>query len=326
MSINLSASAQPEDLWSEEAKLLPAKLYLGTSTWAFPDWKGIVYHREYKSEREFTQKSLEEYASVPWFKTVCIDSLFYNPPKAEALGRYAEQVPENFKWVSKVWERITIHTYPKHARYGVFSGTQNPDFLNADLFSERVLRSYEHPQVRARTGPLVFQFAPFSRATLQYEVFLERLAEFLGKLPRSFDYAVEVRNKELLIPEYFQMLNTYGATHCFNHWNSMIPLREQMQRAAEAGGLRADFYVARLLTPLGASYEGAAKLFEPYVSVKRVNAPMRDDIVRLARRAIATGKRAFVTANNKAEGNAPLTMVSLGRLIVGSLKEGRQNL
>jgi hypothetical protein len=42
---------------------------------------------------------------------------------------------------------------------------------------------------------------------------------------------------------------------------------------------------------------------------------MRADVVRLARRAITTGKRAFITANNKAEGNAPLTMVTLGKLI-----------
>jgi len=321
MTVDLTISAQPDQLWSEDAKRLPPSLYLGTSTWAFPEWKGILYRQEYRSERDFSQRCLAEYASVPWFRTVCIDSLFYNAPKPETLVRYAEQVPESFRWVSKVWERITIHTYPKHARYGALAGGVNPDFLNAELFSDRVLRTYETPEVRLRTGPLVFQFAPFSSAALNYERFLELLDNFLSKLPKGYEYAVEVRNRELLSRDYFQTLNRHGATHCFNHWNSMIPIREQMKCAAEAGGLSADFFVARLLTPLGLSYEGAAKLLEPYVALKRVNPAMRADAVRLARRAISTGKRAYVTANNKAEGNAPLTMVSLAQLIVASLEE-----
>jgi len=291
-------------------------LHLGTSTWAFPDWKGLVYRRSYKSEREFTAKSLEEYATIPWFRTVCIDSLFYNPPKCEALKRYAAQVPSYFRWVSKVWERITIFNYPRHARYGPFAGTVNPDFLNAELFCDRVLSAYDDAEVAERTGPFVLQFAPFSPRTLEYEDFRERLKVFLSKLPKDFMFAVEVRNAEILTPEYFQILNQSGVTHCFNHWNSMIPLREQMQRAAAAGGLTADFYVARLLTPLGMSYEAAAQALEPYVTVKRPNPLMRADVVMLARRALKTGKKAFVTANNKAEGNAPLTMVTLAKCIL----------
>jgi uncharacterized protein YecE (DUF72 family) len=322
MKQDLSATATAEDLWAADAATLPSPLHLGTSTWAFPDWKGLVYKRAYKSEREFTAKSLEEYATVPWFRTVCIDSLFYNPPKADVLLRYASQVPSHFRWVSKVWERITVFSYPRHARYGAFAGTANPDFLNADLLCDRVLTAYDDLEILAKTGPFVFQFAPFSQRTLEYEEFTERLDVFLSKLPKHFMYAVEVRNAEILTPNYFQMLNRHGVTHCFNHWNSMVPLREQMRLAAAAGGLTADFYVARLLTPLGLSYEGAAKALEPYVAVKRPNEQMRADVVLLARRALKTGKRAFVTANNKAEGNAPLTMVTLAKLIVESIESG----
>jgi uncharacterized protein YecE (DUF72 family) len=322
MHPDLSATACPEDLWVSDAAKLPASLYLGTSTWAFPEWKGLVYKRAYKSEREFKAKSLEEYATVPWFRTVCIDSLFYNPPKADVLQRYASQVPSHFRWVSKVWERLTIFSFPRHARYGAFAGTVNPDFLNADLFYDRVLSAYEDPDVQSKTGPFVFQFAPFSPKTLDYEEFTERLGIFLSKLPQGFMYAVEVRNAEILTPRYFHLLNEAGATHCFNHWNHMIPLREQMRLAASAGGLTADFYVARLLTPLGLSYQGAAQALEPYVAVKRPNPSMRADVVKLARRALKTGKKAFVTANNKAEGNAPLTMVTLAKLIVDDSERG----
>ncbi len=279
-----------------------------------------MYTRDYKSERDFNLRCLEEYATIPWFRTMCIDSLFYNPPSPSTLVRYAEQTPDYFRWVSKVWERITIHSYPRHARYGQFAGQANPDFLNSSLFKERVLSAYStDPRVRLRTGPFVFQFAPFSPRVIPYQQFIDRLAQFLHELPNEFEYAVEVRNKELLSLSYFQALNESKVTHCFNHWNSMIGLKAQMQAAADAGGLRADFYLARLLTPLGVSYEGAEKIFEPYDAVTQPNQQMRADIITLTKRAVTTGKRAFVTANNKAEGNSALTMASIGRLLLAKV-------
>lgn len=314
---DLSLIAPPEALWGEEAQRLSRLLYLGTSTWAFPGWKGVVYKREYKSKQHFTRESLAEYATIPWFRTVCIDNLFYNPPKPETLGLYASQTPVTFRWVSKVWERITILEYPKHPRYGAYAGTINPDFLNVELFKDAVLRHYAaNEEVMKRTGPFVFQFAPFSPRVFTYTHFVERLAEFLSKLPREFMYAVEVRNPEILSAGYFGALNESKVTHCFNQWNTMISLHEQMKQAAAGGGLTADFYVARLLTPPGISYEAAEKLFEPYDKIQRVNTRMRADILRLARRAVVTGKKAFVTANNKAEGNSALTMLSIAKLIL----------
>jgi uncharacterized protein YecE (DUF72 family) len=275
----------------------------------------VVYKKHYTSEKDFNQRCLEEYAEIPWFRTMCIDSLFYNPPSPSTLTRYAQQTPDYFRWVSKVWERITIVSYPKHARYGAYAGKPNPDFLNVALFKERILSAYDDPHVRQRTGPFVLQFAPFSERTLAYPEFIDRLASFLAQLPNEFQYAVEVRNKELLSKSYFQALNEAKVTHCFNHWNAMVPLKAQMVAAAQAGGLLADFYLARLLTPLGVSYEGAASIFEPYDTVKQPNPTMRADVVAIAKRALTTGKRAFITANNKAEGNSALTMASIGRCL-----------
>lgn len=316
--LDLAQTATADDIFAAGADDIPPNVFLGTSTWAFPGWKGLVYKRAYKSEREFTQRCLEEYATIPWFRTVCIDSLFYNPPSPDTLKRYASQVPEGFQWVSKVWERLTILRYPKHARYGSLAGQDNPDFLNVELFGERVLAAYDDPAVMDRSGPFVLQFAPFSPQVMPYAEFLDRLAEFLLKLPKGPMYAVEVRNRELLTGSYVRALNEAGATHVFNHWSSMVSLKEQMLKVAEAGGLTADFYVARLLTPRGVSYEGAAKMFEPYDQVLKPSPEMRGDVLRLVKRAVTTGKKVFVTANNKAEGNSPLTMVTLAKLILAA--------
>jgi len=316
MPLNLSETASFDDVRCDDGARLPPNVYLGTSTWAFPGWKGLIYNRAYNSERDFTQRSLEEYAQIPWFRTVCIDSLFYNPPNPETMKRYAAQTPQSFRWVSKVWERLTIIRYPKHARYGVHAGQMNPDLSNVNLFKDRVLTAYNDEAVAGRTGPFILQFAPFSPTVMHYDEFVERLADFLRQLPKEHLYAVEVRNREILASRYFQALNENGVTHVFNHWNSMVSLREQMVAAAEAGGLTADFYVARLLTPRGVSYEGAAKMFEPYDRLLQPCPEMRGDVVRLVKRALTTGKKVFVTANNKAEGNSPLTMITLAKLIL----------
>jgi len=317
MTTDLRATLSAEALRVPPPTPIPPNIFLGTSTWTFPGWRGTIYTRDYSSAKDFNHRCLEEYATIPWFRAACIDSLFYNPPSPTVLERYAAQTPESFRFVSKIWERITIISYPKHARYGSLAGQRNPDFFNDTLVKERILSAYSDPAVRQRTGPFVFQFAPFSSYSMPYEEFIDRLAEFLTRLPNDFEYAVEIRSPELLNSRYFEALNASKVTHCFNHWNSMVSIKDQMIAAARAGGLKADFFVARLLTPLGVSYEAAEKLFEPYDKVQRINPEMRNDVLTIVKRAIATNKRAFITANNKAEGNSAITMASIGALVAG---------
>lgn len=306
-----------EALALEEARQIPAQIRFGTSTWTYPGWKGQVYKRTYKSEKEFKQQCLEEYASLGLFRSVGIDSTFYTPARREQLERYCQQIPPEFKWISKVWERISIAHYPKHARYGTLAGQANPDFLNADLFQERVLAPFDTPSIKAHTGPFVFQFATFNPKQMSCEHFLLRLDNFLAKLPKTFQYAVEIRNPDFLSNAYFSLLNTHQVTHCFNHWHYMPPLKAQMQKAAQAGGLQANFFVARLLTPAGVSYEQAVKLFSPYDQIKRGNPEMRADAVRLVRRALERSADAYIIVNNRSEGNAPGTISAIVRMLLG---------
>lgn len=297
-------------------KRLPPEIRFGTSTWTYEGWKGTIYHREYKSDKAFRQQSLAEYATYPWFRTVGIDSTFYQPARAETLRGYAEQVPGDFQWVSKVWERLTVPRFPAHARYGEHAGKDNPDFLNADLFCTAVLGLYRDAELAAHAGPFVFQFPHINRTILPAPDFFARLGAFLGALPREFRFAIEVRNREYLVPDYFATLNGGGATHCFNHWQLMPRLKEQMVAAATAGGLTAPFYVARLLTPLGVSYENAVKLFSPYTHMQRPNPDMRHDAVLLAARAHELRRPAFIIVNNRAEGYAPGTIEAIGKAVL----------
>jgi hypothetical protein len=53
--------------------------------------------------------------------------------------------------------------------------------------------------------------------------FVADLDTFLGKLPKGWPYAVEMRNKHWLAPEYFSCLARHGIAHVFNSWDAMPP-------------------------------------------------------------------------------------------------------
>ena len=64
--------------------------------------------------------------------------------------------------------------------------------------------------------------------------------------------------------------------------------------------------------PLKLSYEAAKKRAEPYTKIVGELPDMRRDTVQIVRQAVRSeGRRAYVLVNNRAEGNAPLTVQGL---------------
>lgn len=311
-------------LWQRAALAaasLPPTIRFGTSSWNYEGWQGLLYRERYSSERELRERALGEYGTFPLFRTVGIDSALYAPPRPTTLLRYAEQLPQGFLWVSKVWEGITVPRFPGHERYGDRAGTLNRTFLDGEAFHQQFLRLYEDPKVFPHCGPFVLQFPWLHPEVIAPVEFTARLDRFLGALPNKFRYAVEIRNRELLSKQYFEVLNRHGVTHCFNHWTGMPPLREQMLAAANCGGISASFLVARILTPLGVTYEAAVRMFRPYDRLQRVNEMMRADVMTLLRRAVKRGSEVFVLVNNRSEGCAPLTILEMSEHFVATGSE-----
>jgi hypothetical protein len=58
-------------------------------------------------------------------------------------------------------------------------------------------------------------------------------------------------------------------------------------------------------------YEDAKKRADPYTKIVGELPQMRKEPVQLARQAVSDGRRAYVLVNNRAEGNAPLTVQAL---------------
>ena len=281
----------------------------GTSSWAYEGWQGLVYQRTYPKSR-FSQDTLAEYAAyatdgVPLFSTVGIDHSFYRPASTTQLAHYAEQVPEHFRFCSKVWEEITIPTYANLPRYGTKAGKPNPRFLDSGAFRDLVLEPAQEG-LKSKLGPFIFEF---QRWGMEPAAFLEALDRFLGTLPPGPQYATEIRNPDILGSRYLNILRTHNVSHVYNHWTAMPPLSDQHRLLEQT--FTAPHVVTRLLTPLGLAHEKAVERYAPYDRIIAAQPRMRHDTTALVRQAVAQGKNAYVLVNNRAEGCSPLTIQAL---------------
>ncbi|MCU1273093.1 MAG: hypothetical protein JWO48_524 [Bryobacterales bacterium] len=305
-------SSFDRDALAARLKQLAAQhIYIGGSSWKYEGWLGQIYTRgNYLSRGRFSQKlfndtCLKEYAAT--FPTVCGDFAFYQFPSEEFWQRLFQQTPAGFRFAFKAPEQITCKVYPAHARYGSQAGFENESFLDAGLLKESFLRQLA--PYRDRIALVIFEFGSFSKKTFsEVSEFLERLDPFLAKLPPDFRYAVEIRNPDLLEPDYFASLRRHKVAHVFNAWSRMPELRYQM---ALPDSFTADFIVSRALLRQGRSYEDAVQLFSPYTEVKDPNHQVRAslrDIIRIAKDKQMT---AFLFVNNRLEGNAPATIIAI---------------
>jgi uncharacterized protein YecE (DUF72 family) len=281
------------------------RVYFGTSSWKYPGWQGMVYTRSYPSKKVFDQECLTEYSEI--FPTVCADFALYDFPDAAKMQMLHDQTTDGFKLSLKVTDRITIRRYPNLKRYGNVAGTENPDFLNVALFEDAFLKPIE--ALRKKRGAIIFEFSTFyPNSGMNYETYVEMMDTFLSKLPRDYEYAVELRNREFLTKDYLDMLRLHGVAHVLNNWTRMPPIVDQIQLA---GVLTGKFSVARALLKPGRTYEEAVQLFQPYERIQEENPALRTGLAESVRRCVAEGKTLYAYVNNRAEGNSPKTIEAI---------------
>ena len=296
------------------AELASEGIYVGTSSWKYEGWLGLIYSPEkymrYFKEGppkilkgRFEKTCLTEYAQT--FKTVCLDAGFYQFPSQQMLEGYLSQVPSDFRLSLKVTEDITVLRFPNLPRYGSRAGQANPHFLDSDLF----IASFLGPLTpyREQIGTIIFEFSHFHPGDWERgREFVEALDEFLGKLPKGWDYSIEIRNESLLHPRYFEVLKKHNVAHAFNSWSRMPSVVEQVRIAGEE---TADFVTARFLLKPGRTYEQAVKSFQPYREIKDANEEARTGIKQLLGKACFTRTRKrYIYVNNRLEGSAPWTI------------------
>jgi uncharacterized protein YecE (DUF72 family) len=291
--------------------LADRNILIGGSSWKYEGWLGQVYSRErYLARGRFSSKlfqseCLREYAET--FPIVCGDFAFYQFPAPEFWRKLFGQTPAQFQFAFKVPEQITCKVYPSHPRYGAQGGKENPAFLDAGALGQMFLRPLL--PYRGQTAVLIFEFGAFGKHSFAAAGdFVARLDPFLAALPPEFRYAVEIRNPEFLTADYFSCLRYRGVAHVYNAWSRMPELGRQI---ALPGSTTADFMVCRALLRHGRQYENAVASFAPYTEVRDPNPEARESMRALIGRAREEKKMLFLFVNNRLEGNAPLTVLSL---------------
>lgn len=280
---------------------------MGTSSWSFPGWAGLVYDRR-TTERTLARHGLEAYAAHPLLRSVGIDRTYYRPMVAADFRAYAESVPGDFRFLVKADRTLTSPLDPESRSVRV----GNPNFLDAEYAAAEVVAPMMDG-LREKAGPLLFQFSPMSPSAVGgTAAFVDRLHGFLRALPRGPLYAVELRTPTFLDDSYARMLEDVGAAHCYNVHPSMTSLDRQL-------GKISPFYqpalVVRWMLHDGLQYQVARDRYEPFDRIVDEDRVSRERIAVAVLDALVAERPAFVIANNKAEGSAPLSVFRLAERI-----------
>lgn len=158
-------------------------LWVGTSGYAYPEWRGSFY-----PEKMQTAKMLPYYAEH--FPTVEINNTFYRMPNAKLLEGWSAQVPEQFKLTLKAPQRITHHKRLRECADDVKYFLEVASTLGPKL------------------GAILFQTPPYLRMNL------EVLDAFLEMLPPGLMAAFEFRHKSWMEADVFSRLQAKGLALC----------------------------------------------------------------------------------------------------------------
>jgi len=299
------------------AENLPAHLRLGTSSWSYPGWEGLVWNDHY-SETHLSRQGLAAYAQHPLFRTVSLDRTFYRPISVARFAEYASQVGADFRFVVKAPSLITDALIRDESGQGMR--------LNANFLSiEHALSTFVEPAMEGlghKLGALVFQISPLPPAWLmRMPELIHRLHQLLKALPDLCAVApdgviaVEVRDPQWLTSDFVSALRDTGATYCMGLHAKMPRIAEQLPilRALWPGPLVCRWNLNPLHGAYG--YEDARDLYSPFDRMIDPDPETRAALVRVIAGTAAAGQNVYVTLSNKAEGCAPLSVIELAKAI-----------
>jgi len=155
------------------------RILAGTSGYSYKEWKGTFYPDDLPAA-----KMLSFYATK--FNTVEINNTFYRMPEPKMVGKWANEVPDNFVFVLKAPQRIT------HQKR--LAGAED----DVRYFFETAA------ELGPKLGPVLFQLPPFAKKDAA------KLSAFLRILPQH-PAAFEFRHESWFDDEVFGLLRDHDA-------------------------------------------------------------------------------------------------------------------
>lgn len=162
-----------------------AKLYCGTSGFAYESWRPGFYPADLPASR-----FLAHYSQ----RINCVEAnyTYRRIAAATTFQKWIATTPDGFLFLPKAHMKIT----------------HSLKLENADDFTRVFLDSLQPLQVAGRLGPILFQLPP----SLKMDA--ARLANFLAGLPRHLQYAFEFRNATWFTDRVYETLQAANTALC----------------------------------------------------------------------------------------------------------------
>ncbi|MGH7032000.1 MAG: DUF72 domain-containing protein [Stellaceae bacterium] len=154
---------------------------VGIGGWVFPPWRGVLYPPGLAQARELSHASRQVTA-------IEINGTFYGRQKPESFRRWHDDTPDDFVFSVKGPRFVT------HRRDLATAGPSIERFLTSGVL-----------ELRDKLGPMLWQFAPFSRFDeAGFAAFLELLPHTIEG--RALRHVVEVRHPSFAAPGFAELL------------------------------------------------------------------------------------------------------------------------
>lgn len=170
-----------------------AHIFIGTQGWNYDDWiTKIGDETVFFPHGTRANEMLEFYSKI--FDTIEVDSTFYAIPASSAIDNWYKKTPPNFTFSLKLPQEIShVHEFREES------------FQLVENFCERV------KNLREKLGIILIQTPASFDANKENA---KNLRNFLLKLPRSFRFSIEFRNRDWLVDWTFQELRKHNIALC----------------------------------------------------------------------------------------------------------------
>jgi len=282
---------------------MAGRLHIGTCSWKYPSWEGLVY--DSKKPENFLQEYARKYESVEidqWFWSLFgIDKVVL--PKTEVVQEYIDSVPSNFRFVIKAPNSLSLTHLYKSQTSGAL--VENPHFLSPDLY-QTFLNSMGPMQ--HQIGAINLQFEYLNKVKIPSpQLFLDQFVNFIKNIDTTIPLCIEIRNPNFLNSNYFQTLTQHSIGHTFcqgYYMPDILAVYDDFSQHLQGTS------IIRLLGPDRQGIEKTTgKSWDKVVAPKDSEIP---GIARLVRKMVdQAGMDIYLNVNNHYEGSAPVTIEKL---------------
>lgn len=149
------------------------KITIGTAGFSYKDWVGPFYPKKLERSRH-----LEFFSN--YFPIVEINSTFYNLPSEDMVINWNNRVPEEFRFIVKLWQKITH------------------ELKNSEI-NNRILEFFSRIRpLKEKIFGILLQFPPWFKYS---EKHLEQLSYLVKTIPSEYNYIIELRDNSWFNPE-----------------------------------------------------------------------------------------------------------------------------